>query len=430
MTTTQKSLRMTQLFGIVVILLLIGGIGGWAATTDIAGAVIARGKMSVLNNAKKVQHLEGGIVAKLAVRNGDHVNAGDLLIRLDDTETKANLAIIESQRDEYMIERARLEAERDMRANLDLPEALIGDQNSGRLHNILEGAQRLLTSKIEALDGKKKQLAEQVEQIGGQIGGLEAQFAAKQRQAEILGRELESLQTLRAKGLVEQSRILALERQGAMLDGDMGQVQAEIGRLRGTISETKLRIIQEDEEWRSEALTNLGEIRAKLATLEEQRTAAIAKLKRIDITAPLSGYVHESNVYTVGGVIGSGEPLMLIIPESDALIVRARVGQRDIDNIHIGQSVRLRFTSLSQRVTPELMGDVTTIAPDVTTDQATGEVYYPIEITLIDGEVKKLEGVQLKPGMPVEAFIQTGMRTALSYLAKPFTEQLQHAFRE
>jgi HlyD family secretion protein len=430
MSVTQKSLRMTQLFGVLVVVLLVGGVGGWAATTDIAGAVIARGKMSVLNNAKKVQHLEGGIVAKLAVRNGDHVNAGDLLIRLDDTETRANLAIIESQRDEFLIERARLEAERDMRPALDLPESLAGDQNSGRLQTILEGQQKLLKSKLDALAGKKKQLAEQVEQIGGQISGLESQFAAKQRQVEILGRELESLQTLRAKGLVEQSRILALERQGAMLDGDMGQIQAEIGRLRGTISETKLRIIQEDEEWRSEALTTLGEVRAKLATLEEQRTAAIAKLKRIDITAPLSGYVHESNVYTVGGVIGSGEPLMLIIPESDALIVRARVGQRDIDNIHIGQEVRLRFTSLSQRVTPELMGDVTTIAPDVTTDQATGEVYYPIEITLIDGEIKKLEGIQLKPGMPVEAFIQTGMRTALSYLTKPFTEQLQHAFRE
>ncbi|MEI5681570.1 MULTISPECIES: HlyD family type I secretion periplasmic adaptor subunit [unclassified Mesorhizobium] len=430
MSVTQKSLRMTQFFGILVVLLLVGGVGGWAATTDIAGAVIARGKMSVLNNAKKVQHLEGGIVAKLAVRNGDHVKAGDLLIRLDDTETKANLAIIESQRDEFLIERARLEAERDMRPALDLPETLAGDQNSGRLQTILEGQQKLLTSKLDALEGKKNQLAEQVEQIGGQISGLESQFAAKQRQVEILGRELESLQTLRAKGLVEQSRILALERQGAMLDGDMGQIQAEIGRLRGTISETKLRIIQEDEEWRSEALTTLGEVRAKLATLEEQRTAAVAKLRRIDITAPLSGYVHESNVYTVGGVIGSGEPLMLIIPESDALIVRARVGQRDVDNIHIGQEVRLRFTSLSQRVTPELMGDVTTIAPDVTTDQATGEVYYPIEITLIDGEVKKLEGIQLKPGMPVEAFIQTGMRTALSYLTKPFTEQLQHAFRE
>ncbi len=430
MSVTQKSLRMTQLFGILVVLLLVGGVGGWAATTDIAGAVIARGKMSVLNNVKKVQHLEGGIVAKLAVRNGDHVDAGDLLIRLDDTETRANLAIIESQRDEFLIERARLEAERDMRPALDLPESLAGDQNSGRLQTILEGQQKLLTSKLDALAGKKKQLSEQVDQIGGQISGLEAQFTAKQRQAEILGRELESLQTLRAKGLVEQSRILALERQGAMLDGDMGQVQAEIGRLRGTISETKLRIIQEDEEWRSEALTTLGEVRAKLATLEEQRTAAIAKLKRIDITAPLSGYVHESTVYTVGGVIGSGEPLMLIIPESDALIVRARVGQRDIDNIHIGQEVRLRFTSLSQRVTPELMGDVTTIAPDVTTDQATGEVYYPIEITLIDGEIKKLEGIKLKPGMPVEAFIQTGMRTALSYLTKPFTEQLQHAFRE
>jgi HlyD family secretion protein len=430
MSVTQKSLRMTQIFGIVTVLLLVGGIGGWAATTDIAGAVIARGKMSVLNNAKKVQHLEGGIVAKLAVRNGDHVNAGDLLIRLDDTETRANLAIIESQRDEFLIERARLEAERDMRPTLDLSESFAGDQNSGRLQTILEGQQKLLTSKLDALAGKKKQLAEQVDQIGGQISGLEAQFAAKRRQAEILSRELDALRTLREKGLVEQSRILALERQGAMLDGDMGQVQAEVGRLRGTISETKLRIIQEDEEWRSEALTTLGEVRAKLATLEEQRTAAIAKLKRIDITAPLSGYVHELNVYTIGGVIGSGEPLMLIIPEGDALIVRARVGQRDIDNIHVGQEVRLRFTSLSQRVTPELMGDVTTIAPDVTTDQATGEVYYPIEITLIDGEIKKLEGIQLKPGMPVEAFIQTGMRTALSYLTKPFTEQLQHAFRE
>ena len=306
MSVTQKSLRMTQIFGIVTVLLLVGGIGGWAATTDIAGAVIARGKMSVLNNAKKVQHLEGGIVAKLAVRNGDHVNAGDLLIRLDDTETRANLAIIESQRDEFLIERARLEAERDMRPTLDLSESFAGDQNSGRLQTILEGQQKLLTSKLDALAGKKKQLAEQVDQIGGQISGLEAQFAAKRRQAEILSRELDALRTLREKGLVEQSRILALERQGAMLDGDMGQVQAEVGRLRGTISETKLRIIQEDEEWRSEALTTLGEVRAKLATLEEQRTAAIAKLKRIDITAPLSGYVHELNVYTIGGVIGSG----------------------------------------------------------------------------------------------------------------------------
>ena len=224
-------------------------------------------------------------------------------------------------------------------------------------------------------------------------------------------------------------RVTALERDAARLEGERGQLIASIAQAKGKITETELQILQIDQDLRSEVAKELREIQGKIAELVERKVAAEDQLKRIDIRAPQDGMVHQSTVHTVGGVITAGEPIMLIVPEADELTVEAKVAPQDIDQVRVGQTAVLRFSAFNQRTTPELNGVVSRVSADLTTDQRTGAAYYAVRITLSESEIARLEGLQLVPGMPVEAFIQTGERTVLSYLMKPFTDQITRSFR-
>ncbi|NNF79346.1 MAG: HlyD family type I secretion periplasmic adaptor subunit [Rhizobiales bacterium] len=428
--STTGSLRKFQVFGLVVLLLLTGGMGGWAAYASIAGAVVASAQVVVESNSKKVQHLEGGIVSHINVRNGDLVKAGDVILRLDDTETRAGLGIINAQLNELLARLARLEAERDLADGLIFSEDLLEQKSDPKIARIMSGQEKLFSSRREAKASKKSQLSQRVEQLEEEIRGLEAQRVSKEEQARLIKLELADLNKLLEKKLVPVSRVLALQREAARLEGERGQLIADAARAKGRIGETKLAILQVDQDARTEVLTELRQGQAKVSELLERRLAARSRLKRVELTAPRGGYVHDLQVHTVGGVISAGEQVMMIVPEKDSLLVRAKVNPQDIDNIKIGQETVVRFPSFNARVTPELRATVEGVSADLTSENPQEPPYYAVRVRLNEGEIAKLGDQRLKPGMPAEAFIQTPERTVLSYLLRPFTDQIMRAFSE
>ena len=429
-TPARQSIRRHLYVGVALAALLAGGVGGLAAATDISGAVIAQGLLVVDSNVKKVQHPTGGVVSELRVRDGDLVKAGDVVVRLDDTITQANLAIVVKSLNELYARQARLEAERDNAPSINFPKELLEQTSNPDMARTVNGEKNLFELRRTALAGQKAQLKERISQLGEEIQGLTAQASAKKREIELIQKELGGVRDLWRKNLVPIQRVTALERDAARLEGERGQLIASTARTKGKIAETELQIIQLDQDLRSEVAKELRELQAKIAELVERKVAAEDLLKRIDIRAPQDGYVHQLDVHTVGGVVKAGDVLMLIVPEGDPLQVEAKVAPQDIDQIKLGHRAMLRFSAFNWRTTPQLNGTVTRISPDLTADQRTGVQFYTIRIKVPDEEIARLKGLRLVPGMPVEAFVQTRQRTMLSYLTKPLTDQVMRAFKE
>jgi HlyD family secretion protein len=428
---SRGSIRRHMIAGIVVVILLAGGVGGWAATTQIAGALIAQGSIVVDSHVKKVQHPTGGVVGKLFVQDGDRVKADQVLVQLDDTVTRANLAVVTKGLDELAARRARLEAERDGTDSVTFPPELLARKSDPTVANAITNETRLFQLRRSARLGQKAQLQQRIGQLKDEITGLNAQLDAKKREITLIGQELEGVRDLWKKNLVPITRVTALERDAARIDGERGQLIASIAQARGKVSETQLQIIQIDQDLASQVAKDLREVDAKYGELIERKVTAEDQLKRIYIRSPQNGIVLQSNVHTVGGVITAGETIMLIVPETDKLMVEAKVNPRDIDQVQVGQATMLRFPEFNTRTTPEVNGTVTQISADTTTDQRTGQSYYTVRVAMPVKEVEKLgKGVRLIPGMPVEAFVQTGERTVISYLTKPLTDQFMRAFRE
>jgi HlyD family secretion protein len=409
---------------------LLGGLGGWAATSELAGAVIAPGVLEVESNVKKVQHPVGGVVSELGVKDGDFVHAGDVVAKLDDTQTKANLEIIIKQLDELNARKARLDAEKNGDASIQFPDELLARRDDADVSTLLAGERKLFESRREAREGQKSQLSERVNQLEKEIEGLQEQLDAKDQEIALIYDELKGVKDLFQKNLVPITRVTSLERDAARLEGERGQLVATTAETKAKIAEIQLQVIQIDQDLRSEVGKELADIRAKLAELGERKIAAEDQLKRIEIRAPQDGYVHQLTVHTVGGVVGAGETIMLIVPNADALIVEAKVAPKDIDELHVGQAAVLRFSAFDLRTTPELNGHVAEIAADVTQDQHTGQSFYSVRVSITPSELQRLGGLKLIPGMPVEAFIRTTSRTALSYLTKPLMDQAARTFRE
>ena len=425
------SMRRALLGGVLVSGLLTLGLGGWAATTDIAGAVVVAGSLVVEPNVKKVQHPTGGIVGEVRVQDGDRVKAGDVLVRLDDTLTRANLAIITKSLDEFGARQARDEAERDGADRVTFPDELVSRRGEPDVARVLEGEQRLFELRRSARQGQEAQLRERIVQLREQILGLDDQVTAKGREIQLINNELAGVRELWGKNLVRLTRVTALERDAARLEGERGALVSNIAQTRGRITETELQILQIGQDLRSEVSKDLAEIRARTSEAVERTIAAEDQLRRVDIRAPQDGVVHQLTAHTVGGVISAqGEPIMLIVPESDALSAEVRIAPQDIDQVRIGQSAVLRFSAFSQRTTPELIGEVTRISADVTQDAKTGASFYTLRINAPESEIARLSGLRLVPGMPVESFIQTGERKVISYLTKPLTDQINKAWRE
>ncbi|WP_346657714.1 HlyD family type I secretion periplasmic adaptor subunit [Bradyrhizobium sp. 160] len=382
------------------------------------------------SNVKKVQHPTGGVVGELRVREGHPVKAGDILVRLDETVTRANLAVIVKNLTELTARQARFEAERDGGEAVAFGDELERRSSDPVVAAVLKGERTQFEVRRAARAGQKAQLYERIGQVQEQIRGMTEQVTAKQREIELINQELDGVRQLWRSKLVPITRVTALERDAARLHGERGALTSSIAEAKGKISETALQILQIDQDLRSEVGKELGEIRAKISELVEKRIAAEDQLMRIDIRAPQDGRVHQLSVHTVGGVINPGDAIMLIVPESEPLLVEARIAPQDIDQIRVGQRGLLRFAAFNLRTTPELNGTVIEVAADVTQDSKTGAGYYTIRVGLPDQELARLNGLKLVPGMPVEAFIQTGERTALSYLVKPISDQILKAWRE
>lgn len=405
-------------------------VGGWAATTEFSGAVVASGSLVVESDVKKVQHPTGGVVRELLVSNGDHVSAGDVVIRLDETVTQASLAIVQKALNEALARQARLRAEQEYASEILFPDELVSLAATPEVKVLMDGELKLLGMRKASRSGMKSQYAERIGQLRDQIQSYSEQIAAKDREIGFIQQELEGVRDLLAKKLVAVSRANALEREGARLSGERGALASAVAQTKGKITETELQILQIDEDFRTEVGKELAELRGKISELVERKIAAEDQLKRIEIRAPRDGTVHQLAIHTVGGVVAPGETLMLIVPTSERLAVEAKVAPQEIEQIHQGQRAMLRFSALDHRTTPEIGGEVSLVSADLTVDQRSGQSFYTVRIAVADDELARLQGVKLTPGMPVEAFLQTQQRTVLTYFTKPLADQVARAFRE
>jgi HlyD family secretion protein len=440
MTATMRSprhaIRKLNLMGCTAVVVALGGFGGWASTTDIAGAVIASGTVVVESSVKKVQHLSGGIVGEILVKEGSEVEAGEVLMRLDDTLTRANLGIVQSQLDLYNAREARLLAEEDGLESVTFPEAKHNRPTTEAAESAIAGEERLFQARREGREGQRAQLRERIAQIGEEIRGLTAQQESKNAEIKYIGEQLVGVSELYKKNLVTSERYIQLQRDQARLQGERGQLIADIARSRGKIAETELQILQLDQDFRTDVLKDLRETQAKIAELQERANAAADELKRTDIRAPQAGVVYQLQVHTIGGVIGKGDTVMQIAPRADALIIEAKVAPQDIDQIAVGASVRVRIEAGNRRTTPDLEGKVTVVSPDLTREsEATpkgpqSEQYYLARVALSEEDLISTPDLHLVPGMPAEVYIRTQDRTPLNYLLKPLREQIARTFRE
>ncbi len=425
-----KSIRRHLAVSVVTVAVLAGGVGGWAATSEIAGAVIASGLVVVESNVKKVQHPTGGIVAALLVKDGSRVKAGEPVLRLDDVQARASMEVVRKQLDELAGRQARSEAERDQRDTIEFPASLLLRTKDPTVARIVDGERHLFEVRRAARGGEKAQLREQIIQLNEQIQGHTAQQQAKSREIEWIRQELVGVRELWEKQLVQFQRVTSLERDAARIEGERGQLIASVAQAKGRVAETELKILQIDQELRSQVGRELADVRAKTSELQERMIASEDLLRRVEVMAPIAGMVLQLSVHTIGGVIAAGETIMTIVPSSDLLNIEARIGPAEIDQVAFGQAAVLRFTNFNMQTTPEIRGTVAFVSPDISVEQKTGATYYTAKIDVSLEELARLGDVKLIPGMPVEVFIQTKPRTVLSYLIRPIQDQVERAFRE
>jgi HlyD family secretion protein len=431
LTGARRSIRTHLMVGLVLVLVLAGGFGGWASTMPISGALIAPGSVVVESNVKKVQHPTGGVVGEVRVRDGDLVKAGDIVVRLDETVVKASLAIVVKTLNGLWARAARLEAEQRGLDTIRFPSMLLDRADDPDVRDVMASESKLFEVRVNGRTGQKAQLRERVTQLNEEIAGLTAQERAKDREISLVEKELVGVRDLYDKHLVQISRLTTLERDQARLSGERAQYIASRAQAKGKITETELQIIQVDKDMVSEVSKDLRETNDKIGEFVERKVTAEDQLRRVDIRAPQDGMVLQSTVHTVGGVITAGDAIMMIVPQADDLSVEAKVNPQDIDKLQIGQKTLLRLSAFNQRTTPELNGKVTRVSADVTSDQRTGQSYYTIRVSMPPEEIARLgSDNKLIPGMPVEAFVQTGDRTMFSYLMKPLSDQLMRSFRE
>lgn len=426
-----SSLSRHALFGAASLAVLVCGLGGWAMVTNISGAVIGSGVIVVDGGAKLIQHQEGGITKEILVQNEDRVEAGQLLVRLDDTTVRANLDIILSQLRDALALQARLNAESTGSEKIELDSIAASWPDDPELASMLESQEQLRQARRASLDGQTSQLNEQVSQQQQRTAGLEAQREGLVRQLELIGGELANLEKLLAQGLVAVSRVNEMRRGHAQLEGQLGQIDADMAATKASIAQLELMRDRVVQDFLADILNTLAAADRTVAELWQKRLAALDLLRRTEIRAPIEGIVHQSVVQTVGGIVGPGQVLMRIVPQQADPVIDVRVNPLDVDKIYVGQGAIVRMSSLETRVTPDLSGEIQAISADLSGDPASGAQFYQARLRLPPSELSKLPAdVKLVPGMPVETFIQTGDRTVWSYLTRPITEQFNRSMRE
>ncbi len=431
MLNTEAAISRHLRLALAAIFFLGGTATAWSIAVRLDSAVVTQGTVVVESNVKKVQHPTGGVIGAVNVREGQRVMEGDVVVRLDETATRSALGIVINDLTASRARVARLTAERLGATRIIFPPDLITrGAADADVKGVIEGEMQMFATRFTTRNGQKAQLVERIGQLRQEIKGLIDQQKSIDIQLKVARDELGGLRGLEAKGLTTKPRITALEREIARNDGVLGDTVARISSSRGKIAETEQQVLQLDKDLASEVAKDLRESETKIGELQERKITAEDQLKRIDIRAPITGVVHQLAVHTVGGVVNQTEPLMLIVPEQDRLIVEVRIQPQDIDQVHKGQLARVRFTAFNQRTTPEVNGTLFRVAGDVTKEQQTGQSYFIGAIAIEENELRKLDGQKLVPGMPADAFIKTGERTMASYLVKPLTDQMQRSMRE
>ncbi|MFO1207840.1 MAG: HlyD family type I secretion periplasmic adaptor subunit [Amaricoccus sp.] len=423
-------LRPLMIFGYAALFVLVFGMGAWGSVAKIAGAVVGSGALEVQGNRQVVQHPDGGVIKAIHARDGDEVKAGDVLVELEGDQLQPELQTVEGQWFEMLAQKSRLIAERD-----DLPAVMFDPELTSRadrpdIQKLVAAQQQQFTARRKLQSEELSQLDEQKRQISNQNEGLQAIRDANEKQADLISKEISGQQTLLDKGLTELTRVLTPQRELARLQGDAGQAEAQLAENKGKIAEIEIERVRLTSKAREEAISDLRDLEFKEIETREKRRSLIERISRLELRAPVSGTVYGSTADTVRAVIKPAEPVMYIVPDNTPLIVRTQVDPIHIDQVRIGQEAVLRFSSFDQRTTPELYGHVTAVSADAYEDQRLGRRYYRADIAIDDGMIAKLGSVTLLPGMPVESFIKTGDRSALSYFVKPMTDYFTRAFRD
>ena len=426
-----RSIQRQLRWGMVVLIALVGGIGGWSASASINGAVIAPGTVIIKSNKKRVQHAEGGIVRTIKTAEGAIARRGQVLFQLDDTKVKAELDIARNRLFEALVKRNRLLAEREQLIDFAVTseiKAIAG--TSKKLGSVVSVQRNLIITRKEMRTNQKAQLAQRIAQFDKEIEGLKKQRDAKNEESSILRDEITNLTALYKQGLSPVARLNALRRAKSDVDYELGQILARIGQAGGKISEARLQILETDERYRNDTLTQLEETESKLLELKERTLALEDRLFRLRILAPLPGQVHELKIHTIGAVIAPGEVLAYIVPKAEDLIIEARIRLIDVDNVRVNQEANVRFTSFNFRTTPSIKARVASLSPDQIVEERSGEAYFKARVVLDEADRAKLGNNVVVAGMPAEVMITTKPRTVLNYLMQPLTDQINRAFRE
>ncbi|MBA3325904.1 MAG: HlyD family type I secretion periplasmic adaptor subunit [Rhodobacteraceae bacterium] len=425
------SLRPFLVLGYATLILTALGIGAWGAMARISGAVIAPGAVEVEGNRQIVQHLEGGVIAAIHVRDGDVVEAGDILVELEGDALRSELEIVEGQWYELLARRGRLSAERDLAPAIDHhPDLVVRAQIDPEVAELIKAQQVQFDARRKVKAEEAAQLTEREIQIENQNEGLQSVLAATKAQIGFVKREVASQEELLAQGLTQLTRLLTPQREFARLEGSAGQVEAAIAENRGKIAETGIERVRLVSETQEQAISELRDIEYREIELRERRLALIDQIGKLDLRAPVAGVVYGNTADTLRGVIRPAEPVLYIVPNDANLIVRVQIETMHIDKVHVGQPATLRFSAFDTRTTPEVEGAVSKVSADALEDEATRTKYYSAEILISEEARAELAGLVILPGMPVEAFVLTDERSPVAYLVKPLSDYFLKAFRE
>lgn len=416
------------LLGLVVVAGLFLGIGGWGANMELTGAVVASGRLVVDSNVKRIQHPGGGVVGEIRVRNGDTVNAGDVLLTIDDGQIRAASAIHGNKIIQLESERERLRAERDGSREMRFPAAL--DGSDSKALQTFDQDRRLLEARRQGWASQKARLGERIVQARKEIDAIVAQRNAKEEEIGLIRQELKLVEDLHKRQLSNVVRLISMKREMARFEGEKGALDGQVAKVESSIAELELQIIELDQRVLADVEKQLRDVDGQLAELSERKSAADELVRRTELRAPVSGVVHELNVHTIGGVVRPGEVIMSIVPGRETLSAEVRIAPQDIDQVAVGQRAVLRFTSFAKEKSPEVVGAVIHVGADVSREQGSGREYFIARIDVPPQALRGLPSLKLGPGVPVDSFIETEKRTAMSYLVKPLTDHFAKALRE
>jgi HlyD family type I secretion membrane fusion protein len=427
----RAGLRRSALLGLAAVLTAVGGFGLWGATVPLDSAVVAPGKVTVASKRKLVQHLDGGIVRMFAVKDGDKVKEGDVLVEFDDSRARTRLSVARAGYLGALALEARLIAERDEKSAIPFSDELLGEAaHDPEIDAMVASQTRIFEARKREFAGQTEILKSRIERLGEQITGMEAERAANDSQLLMAREELKMLEDLADRQLTTRTRVLSERREVYQLEGALGRLNSGIASARKEINETQLNLLQITKKTNTEVVNELGETQAKTLDLHEQYLAGKTDIERTVLRAPTSGTVFGSQIHTIGGVVRPGDTLLEIVPNRDQLVVEVKLRPQDVDEIAVGQDTEVRFSAFKQRTTPTLRGKVSFVSADTVSDPRSPEPFYMASVEVTGAELQKLGQLKLVPGMPAEVMIKTGQRTALAYLMQPLQDSMDRAWRE